>query len=158
MVNRYPSRGSAGYVRDCLPTYFGESEVSKDGSSPVQEDVGWFEIPVDHSLLSHVAESLPDVNHQPSQFLLGEGPLLFEAVIQAAIAAEHRHNVAVPFREEGLDEVQGVGVPEELQDFDLLENEILQMTALELVEGDGLDGNDLSWMQREVPVSKLIPR
>lgn len=117
----------------------GQSEVCDLHHSVADEDVGRLEVPVRHSLLPHVLQSPPEVNHDAIELVLREGLAVTHAVFEAAIPAEFCDDVAVAFGEEGLDEAEDVGVAELLEDAYLFEDEGLEVFALEFVEGDQFD-------------------
>ena len=51
-----------------------------------------------------------EVQHDPTELLVGEGDFAFDAVVEAALASVLGDQVAVAFGEEGFDKAKDVGV------------------------------------------------
>lgn len=91
------------------------------------------------------------------EFRVSDG-CAFDPFLEISTIAQLSDDIAIAIGEECLMKAENMGVIHQLQNFDFLEDEGLESLGLELVKGDGFDGNGFLYVWWWVLVSRCKAR
>ena len=118
----------------------------------IKQDVVQFDVSVDHPVVMEVGDALHDLLEYELGVFLAQLPALADVVKEIAARAELHDNQMVLISVEGLEELHDVGVPQHLEDTDLITHLFLTALVLHELHVDGLDGDQTAGKPMESQV------